>query len=272
MSRYKALLIAVIITAFMFVCFINSSHADKIVEFPSDTEDYSWSGYTYHTAYLKTDVPYTAVDWYIGDWQYQETDQGDGVTKEAYFSPYDKIPGEIKGKKYEITAKVWFPNTHEVRSYKVRMFEPKIISGTKKPVVAKNLQGDGIYGYVELRRHYHDGSSIVVEAYLSARNKTKISVRASSWLRHTRFAVDDGRTLWTTEDPGPSKDVPPGEIYSNSGSSMISYWVGGDIEENQEIKLNAHIHLQVSGQVWHEENNAWTHTFTHEDNESYEGD
>ncbi len=58
----------------------------------------------------------------------------------------------------------------------------------------------------------------------------------------------------------------PGGVYANYGSSAINYGVGGDIGDEQVIILNAHIHLDVSGVVWHENNHAWTHTFTKDDN------
>ena len=292
----KSILI-VVITALLFVCFVNSSNTDfkfRIVEFPSDTEAYSYGGYPYHDAYLKTSEPYLWVEWWVND-KLIDIDWGDGVKKEAYFWPNDTTPGTIKGKKHKIEAFVAFTDVEDVDwdwlpwnweymwdvlrfmdsdSYTVRMFEPKVISGTKNPVgVPENKLGKGIYGYVQLTRHYHKGRNIVVDGNLYAHNRTKVAVHAASWYRHTRFAIDDGRTLWTIEDTYPSGQLLSGKTYSNSGSSMISFPVeteGGNIGKDQRIKLNAHLHLQVGGQVWHEEDNAWTHTFTYKDNESYE--
>ena len=293
MLRSKTLLIAAVLAAFMGVCFVNSSDAVKyrIVEFPSDTEDYSYDGYVYHTASLKTSEPYLWVEWWVDNKRIKYS-WGDGVTKEAYFWP--ETPGTIKGKKYKIEAFAIFTDIEDVEwdlvpwnwdylgmlwrfmdfdSYTVRMFEPKVISGTKYPRgMPKHKLGKGIRGRVELKRHYHDGSNIVVDASVSAWNRTKSPVDAASWFRHTRFSVDDGRTLWTIEDTRPSRQLPSDDTYYQPGSSMISYPVRGDIKKGERIRLNAHIHLAVGGQVWHEEDNAWTHTFTEKDNESYEGD
>ena len=288
MFRVQSIGIAVAMICFLFVIGVQKSDAIKIVDFPSDTEDTSYNGYTYHMAYVETDVPIYHVSWSIdGKWAYSET--LDSTTKYAsYFPCYDptasdKIPGVIKGKKYEIGVTVWEwdADAEEFRdtsaSYKVRMFEPKVISGIKYPrATPEHKLGEGIYGSVTLWRHYHDGWNIVVSASVYARNRTKIDVYASEFYRHTEFKDLDGdgldETVWSLEDPRPGKPLPPGETYSNSGSSMISFHVGGDIGKDQVIKLNAHIHLAVGGRVWHEENGAWTHTFTDEDNESYGDD
>ena len=80
-----------------------------------------------------------------------------------------------------------------------------------------------------------------------------------------------GVTRPPINERNPVTAVGPGKTYVDSGSSSISYPVRGDIGEEQVIILNAHIHLQVTGNgttdVWDEENHAWTHTFTYEDNQ-----
>ncbi len=138
--------------------------------------------------------------------------------------------------------------------------------------MVKPKRGTGIYGHVELYRHYHDGQSIVVDASVYASNGTMVELNAASWYRHTQFGIDNGVTLWELEVQGPSEQLSSGESYNSYGSPMISYWVGGNIEVGQEIKLNAHVHLQVGGRVWHEENNAWTHTFDRTHNKDYQPD
>lgn len=230
---------------------------------------------------IETSEPYSSIDWTITGIRncrrLKQTTQGNG--DKTYDLPVFTLSGTIKGEGYKITATAKMPTDDgefsATASYTVRVYQPKKISGTKYPLgVPKNKRGDGIYGYVQLNRHYHDGSNIVVDGNLYAHNRTKVTLNAASWYRHTQFAIDDGATLWTHQDPYPGKQLSPGETYDNSGSSSISYPVeDGDIGRDQRIRLNAHVHLQVAGQVWHEEDNAWTHEFTHKDNESYgEGD
>ena len=307
MFRIKSILIAIaMICSLLLIGIVNNSEAFEIIDFPSDLEAQSWGGYSMYSAYLKTDVPYLWVEWWIGD-TLVDIEWGDGTKTQSYYSPNDLTPGHVQGTKYKITGYATFTDVEDVDwdalpwnweyawmllrymdfdSYTVRMFESKSISGTKYPrAMAKNKRGTGIYGSVELNRHYHDGQNIVVDASVYAYNGTKETVHAVSWFRHTQFKDLDGdgldETVWSQEDPpegmpNPYKgELSPGTTYSKSGSSSISFPVDtddGNIGPEQRIKLNAHIHMAVGGRVWHEENGAWTHTFDYKDNESYEGD
>ena len=271
MKTLKLIIIATAICS-LFIIGVQKIDAFEITYFEvySDTDYGSGAN---ATAYVNTDEDIICIRWSVDDVYSHTTHYGAGT---RFASEIFRFTGDIKGNKHKITAEVWFWDGNncvsDPDSYTFRVFQPKIISGTKKPVgVPKNKQGEGIYGYVELARHYHVGQNIVVEGYLYARNRTEVPLNAASWLRHTQFDINDGKTLWTMEDPDPGRQLLPGEAYSNSGSLMISFPVeGGDIDRGVIIKLNAHIHLQVGGQVWHEENNAWTHEFTYKDNESYE--
>ena len=286
-------LIAAMAICSLFIIGVQKSDAIKITEFPSDTEDYSYGGYTYHMADVRTDKPIYYVFWNInGGNGYSET-LGGTTNYASYFPCYDptpssRIPGSIKGINYRISVEVWeWDVDAEVfrsatASYKVRMFESVSISDTKYPrgIHNEDKLGDGIYGSVTLSRHYHDGQSIVVDGSVYARNRTNMTLDASVFYRHTRFG-EDGRTIWKVEDPPLDQpnpyadDLEPGETYNHSGSSAISFSVptdNGDIGKTDRFIMNAHIHMEVGGQVWHDEGGAWTHTFTDEDNESYEGD
>ena len=231
------------------------------------------------TTYVNTDEDIACIRWSVDNVYSHTTHYGAGT---RFASEIFTFTGGIKGNNHKITAEVWFWDGNncvsDTDSYKFRVFQPKIISGTKYPRgMAKNKRGEGVYGSVELYGHYHDGQNIVMDGSALARNRTKVDLNAYTSYRHTEFKDLDGdgldETVWWLEDSRPSKSLPKeGGTYSSYGSSMISYPVGGDIRKEQRIKLNAHIHLQAGGQVWHELHNAWTHEFTHKDNESYEGD
>ena len=66
MQKLQSIGIAVAMLCSLFLFgMVNSSQAREIIDFPSDTEDTSYGGYTYHMAYLKTDVPFYCVWWYV---------------------------------------------------------------------------------------------------------------------------------------------------------------------------------------------------------------
>lgn len=158
------------------------------------------------------------------------------------------------------------------------MFKPKKISGTKYPLgILKNKRGTGVYGEVELYRHYHHYSSemdkheIVVYGFAYARNGTKLKVNADVLFRHSEFNAA-GEDVWKKEDPPENMPSPykrklsPGDTYSRYGSSSISYELEGYIGKDQRINLDAHIHMVVAGHVWHTAGEEWRHTFTNEYN------
>ncbi len=63
MKFFHFVVIALTVTCLFGI--VHSIHTREIVDFPSDTTDYSYSGYIYHTAHLKTDVPFYCVWWYV---------------------------------------------------------------------------------------------------------------------------------------------------------------------------------------------------------------
>lgn len=226
-------------------------------------------------AWLTADEGIDFIDWYINDdpndpdsdYEYEKTTRYNGAT--TAYEYLGNFTGNIKGTKYGVRAVVSFEeSSDEDVTDTFRVFAPKTISGTKYPQgIADGKRGDGIYGEVKLYRHYHDGQNIVVDGSVYARNRTKVDYRASSFYRHTEFDAI-GETVWLQEDPHTSESLPKeGGTYSSYGSSMINYWVGGDIGPDQTIKLNAHVHLEAGGVVWHENNNMWTHEFTEDDNQ-----
>lgn len=259
---------------------VNSSQAFEIEEirpfyYNYDLYQYGGTGVSHYT-YVKTSKPFYSVTWYV-DGVYAGYNYGGHKSTET--SNYFYIgEGSISGTYYTVKAEACMIDaegntTYASDSYKIRVFQPKIISGTKYPRgIPEHQRGTGIYGSVELTRHYHDGHNIVVEGSVYASNGTKEAVHAVSWFRHMEPATGWQRDDPPLNEPNPGKRLSPGETYDNSGSSMITYDLGRNINEGETITLNAHIHLVVGGVVWHEENNAWTHTFDKTHNKDYDGE
>ncbi len=105
MNSLKIIVVAVSI-AFMFVIGISQSQAEFEIEkmYPSYGDYYDYSGFLYHTAYVKTSEPYIVVDWYING-KYVGYSTGDNVKTEAKFTPVDSdYPGSPLGQVYTIKA------------------------------------------------------------------------------------------------------------------------------------------------------------------------
>ena len=253
--RHKAILTVAILAVFMCVFFVHSSDAIEIISFPSNTEDTSYSDYTYHMAYVKTDVPIYHVSWFIDDtWVYGET--LDSSTDYASYYPYDKIPGVIKGKKYEISVKVWewddddgvFLSTTD--SYTVRMFEP--ISLYK---VGTNT---GARGYAEISRFYYDGSHIIMSSYAYASNPSDNPdpINVLAWFRTQEYPATDGdageehRKTHSVETVDVGKTS---QYYYPGPDTDPEDWAGGGqpfdrdvgVLGDREVYYNAHAHLRV---------------------------
>ena len=150
MLNFKTFLIATAMIFLALAGFINSSNALEIVEmYPSYGEYEDYSGYLDHTAYVKTSEPYTAVDWYVTDvqsaeiWRWRESDVGDGVKTEAYFSPNTSdFPGCFQGQIYTITAKAWGNTSSDFESYDVTVYTQSF-----DPIIDGGIGGNtGVYG------------------------------------------------------------------------------------------------------------------------------
>ncbi len=292
MKTLKRINIAITIFFLSLFAMISSSDAQiNIIDMSMPSEVYN-NGYFYDTyAYIETDIAYDTVYWYIGifdpddDFEYVyvgETLGVDGATRAWFYPDASDCPGSIKGQKYSVAAKAWYFNretktsTSDWESRDFRVFESKSISGIKTPLLPEKPNVTGVYGSVTLSRHYHDGSGIVMEGSVYAYNGTDEDCTVESWFRHTRmdaggFQKQDPE--FDDNQPPPSEPLNAGTTYSDSGdSSYLRFPVrDGDIGPNDSYTLNAHVHLAVHGNgttdVWHEENGAWTHTFTKADNQ-----
>ncbi len=292
MTKLKSstLTIVVLSSVFLFGMISSSQAQIEIIDMytPAETDN---NGSLYHFAYIETDRPYDTVYWYIGDpddensLQYIGETLGDGCATRAWFYPdASDCPGDIKGEKYTVAAKAWYYNPwtkigasdFETRDF--RVFEAKSIYGIKEEDNWEKPNVTGVYGHVQLTRHYHDGSGIVMEGSVYACNGTEEDCTVRSIFRHTR--MDAGGFQKQDPENGPNNELPPsepllaGQTYSDSAnSSYLRFPVpnGGVIRPDDRYRLNAHVHLEVHGNgttdVWHETNDAWTHTFTKDDNQ-----
>ena len=247
------------ICSLLLIGVVNSSHAIEIEEFPSDTDDTSYGGYTYHMAYVKTDNPIYHVSWYIdNEWVYGET--LNSTTSYASYYPYDKIPGIISGEEYKIGVKVWewdaedeeFRSTTD--SYNVRMFEPMV----EYDAHPKEL--NGVRGYAELSKHYRNGNDVIMDFYVEVSYSGDEEVRYSV---STEFKnTVDGNT-----EPGPD---PTGEIgYDEDDSDLkSSFSDSGSItndtlnfrDRNMSYRCEAYVTITVNAtpkRDWHIPNVLW---------------
>ena len=249
--RSIGIAIAMLCSLFLFGM-VSSSEAASITSLSSyATADWGNGGYV--GASLTADEDIYVIDWYIDNTRIKTTDHYHSPTRSVYVY-LDTHTGGIKGVKYEVKAVAWFSDVENntfisnTETSDVRVYAPKYVSSIKQPTWEKPTV-TGVFGYSELSRHYHDGQNIVVDGYVYASNRTDNTCHAKSWFRHTEYNANLFPTGWEEQDPpinapNPATEVGPGESYSNSGSSSISYPVGGDIQSGQFITLNAHIPLK----------------------------
>ena len=205
-------------------------------------------------SHLVEGLPNYTVEWYINN-VYKATSYGssDNPKTEAYFSPYDKIPGAIKGQKYIIKA-VARPMAGDptgavtaTDSYVVRVHEPIVESGIKTPSWEKP-RITGAYGYVEISRHYFNGTTFVMDAYAYAYNGTDETLRAQAWFRQTEYTASDGAVIDEKRDTKDLEDVEAGTMYGSytPDSSIVNFDINRLIGEDEERYFDAHTHLQVT--------------------------
>ena len=274
MLRYKSILIAAVLAAFMFVCFINSSNAQiLIVDMYTPSEVYD-DDYFYYFGYVKTDKPYDIVYWYIGDpndpddnFQYLGETLGDGVKTRAWFyTDASDCPGHIKGDKYRIGAladyydeetEMWWDDW-ESRDFTV--YKPISLSETGEKT--------GAYGYLEISKFYYDGSHIIMNSTIYAHNPTN-NPKAKD---RDEYRLIVAPWFWTQKYPAPNgqggnehRDTKPIEVIDLGETSQYftpgpntdpEPWLGGGqpfdrdigtLEKGKKVYYKAHAHLQVGG-------------------------
>ena len=184
------------------------------------SEIYYMDSSLYHYAYIDTDEPYDAVDWAINDADsdrsHKITTWGDGVKTRAWFYPdVSDCPGHIKGKKYRITAKVWYRNDDgngwsDWESRDSTVFQS--ISTTEVEDPPKRMRN--IYGYSELTRQYYTGDAIKIDCWANAYNPFETNIRAWSRFKHSLT----GRNTKEKDDPIGINGLEPKRIGGEYGS------------------------------------------------------
>ena len=136
------------ITALISILLLSSAISGDAFEIESLWSDYGPVAYDYGNddiAFtLTTDVPYSAVDWYIDfhddkGYKYQTTIQGNGTKTYCDFHP-DSLPGALTGEKYTIKATAVFfdEDLNPIKNtdtYDILVLRPLILTQTKRELV-----------------------------------------------------------------------------------------------------------------------------------------
>ena len=258
MIKLRSIAIAVTITYCLFL--INSSYAAEITSLSTGYVggDYGDGGWV--SVRLIADEDISWIDWYIND-EYDKTTMHSNGTRWVYTS-LDGFLGRLKGKKNNITAIVWFWDGDEfisdTESDEFRVFRPIVVTEVHGTRGQQHLDIDGT---VVLFRHYHDGSSIVMDGQVVAFSDDNIEYYGSAWFRHTR--MDPNPVPFQEEHNAPSIkfDSMYGPYYTDS--SILNFPVDGPIEGDKSYTLNAHIHMVTGEDARHVDS---TNTFTEDDN------
>ncbi len=282
--KQKSILTAVILAAFVFVGFIKSGDAvettvpvnhkpiviEELRSYNDRSTEYNYSS-SHFTFYIKTDRPYSYIFWFVDD-VYEGMSVGDGNNTDTYFG-FPNLPGNIKGKEYEIKAIAWPP---EPGNFLVdtEIYDFMVV----KPVVTEGYgPNSGFWGSAEVKRHYFNGTTFVMEAKTYASNPTNETLRAGAWFQQRKYKTKGDSTAGDLvnikrdphiEAPLEFEDVAPGESLSDSPNSMmVDIGHGGLIGDSERVWLDAHTHLQVHSiptDDW--EADTGVHVFTAEDN------
>lgn len=189
--KQKSILTAVILAAFVFVCFVKSGDADiEIVELRSynnSSTEYDYFGDPYFTFYVETNEPYGGLLWSV-DGNYEDGTLGDGSSKGHYFSL--TLPGSIKGNTYEIEVVAYgigpdgnlvLPTDDtDTETYDFTVVTPEVDDGPGT--------NSGFFGHAEVTQHYFNGTSFVMSASAFAYNPTNTTLRAGAWFRQQKFS------------------------------------------------------------------------------------
>lgn len=252
--------IAITVTIICCLFFINSSNAAEITSLTPlyVGGDYGDGGWVSVRLIADADISY--IDWYING-RHEKTTMHSNGTRWVYTS-LDGFPGKLKGKKNSITAKVCFWDGDEFifrhRSVEFRVFRPIVVNEVHG---TRGQQHPDIEGTVLLFRHYHDGSSIVMDGQVVAFSKDNNEYNGSAWFRHTR--MDPTPVPFKEEHKAPSIRFNSmyGPYYTDS--SILNFPTGGLIRDGESYTLNAHIHMVTGEDPRHVDS---TNEFTKDDN------
>lgn len=259
MFRYKPFPIAAILAVFLLISFVNSSYAPEtffpVIHEPIEIEvlrsynDISTEynhGIPYFTFYIKTNRPFFMILWYVDD-AYEGISMGNGDKTEDYFG-FSNLPGNIKGKEYEIKAVVWPPEPFNMQTasetYDFTVVRPIIVEG--------NGPRTGVRGHAEVTRFYFNGSTVVMDASAYAYNRTAREVNVHAWFRTKKYTGKNGDEIRPEQrDTKPlEKNVKSGKRskYYTPDSSVVDRQIGGLIGD-EKYYFDAHTHLQVTAHI-----------------------
>lgn len=251
MKSLKSTSIAIAM-CFLYLFGIGQQSSDaeiEIIDMDTPSETYN-DGWFYHHVYVKTDVAYDVVVWYIGDPDDVDSLQrvgetsGDGTATRAWFYPdVSDCPGHIKGKKYRVVAEAWhhaddgngLQSWSDSESRDFTVFQS--ISTTEVETPPKKLKS--VSGYSKLTRQYYTGSSIAIDCSVHAYYPHNTFHWASSRFRHTLT----GRNPIEVDNPG--KRI--GEKYGRFSYSRTLTHYDIDLERGGRYTSGAYVRLIVSG-------------------------
>ena len=162
--------------------------------------------------------------------------------------------GSLKGTTYTIKAIAWDQENHwdiflDTDSYTLTVYRPIIKSGYNE-VTLENARITGAYGYIEISRHYFNGTTFVMDAYASAYNGTDETLRAQAWFRQTEYTAPDGSAIAIQEkrDTKGLNDVEVDNTYGpyTPDSFIVDFDIGRPIGDTEVRYFDVHTHLQVT--------------------------
>ena len=262
--KFKTIAIAAVIASLLLIG-LNYSEAASITYLSVDSNTDYGGGSDFYAS-LSADENIYYINWYVK--QTYPVDQADSDYELVYTSMHltgtksvsvrlGLFDGHIKIAEYDIKADVTFEGASDSSTTTTSVY---------KPVFNPNgYQRTGVYGYSELTAHYFDGSSIVMDGYVSAYNGTGDNARGFGRFRHT--AVN--KNLDELEDPLPNENFQQGETYGYSTSdwgTFFNFDTGGELQGNDTWVCNAYIRLKVHQGVTDDWLAEDTNTFTSDDN------
>ena len=265
MFRYKFILTAAVLAAFMFVCFVHRGDAASITSLSFSVPD-DWGSGANVAAHLGTDEDIDEIHWHVNGSYEKTTTHGNGTTWVNV--NLGSFSGHIKGEKYRVEAIVEFSDGESIDTEddKFRVYKPIITSGYGTRT--------GVYGSANIYSQYFDGFAFQMSASVYVYNGTENTVLVLAWFRQQEWSSENGEFKDVKEDTKETEALKPGDTYyAYPDSSKTEFAHGGLMKEGEERFFNAHTHIQVDGggvDNWEADTKQQTEDtavkFTHKDN------
>ena len=228
------------------------------------SEAYSFGGFIYHTARVKTSEPFFKVTWDVGG-VIKRTSTGDGVKTEDYFSPQG-LAGDIAGKTYTITASATLNVVDaqgnfvtDVKSYNLTVYTPIYTTAVE---VGGNPKFSDVSGYAEISSHTYDPLSGVV----SFGYKVSAFYRGNNERKQHNITTECKNTIFDLGQDGakvePGRD-PSGTISKNNRSFSDSDSISNTLEKGvsgRKYRCEAYVRIIVHGALAREDHYHLTNT------------